>query len=266
MCCVSTVKAVAVQENKRRGVEGVFLPRLKSGASADEMKKNEQHGPPKIWDKLSVDEKKHLQECLNDLELEFGANSGDPLNSILMELKEKYNVHSKCMYCGRQHRGAYGLCKSCKTQLIRSKNVDMGENEIAKFSAAMNPDNLHWAFVDLETAQRIAKLFSPGKKLSWAKMQPIGDAFAQQKTKIEESMGVKEHRHCLVCGNLNRSSRGLCSECRAYIREHGCTKPMREGDYKANSGMVEAFSQFTRLGATGNDQLEDELYPLVKVR
>lgn len=228
------------------------------------MKKNTQNKKGRVWDIINEEDKKRLQDCLNHIELRFHMSSEDSLNKLLIELRNKYGSKSKCMYCGKYHKGLYGLCKTCKTQLVRTRSVDMGEAEIEKFSDATNPENLHWAFVNMENAQRIARLFTPGRKYSWTQMQALGKEFAELKKNIEKTMDIKEHRHCLVCGQVNRSSRGLCSECRAYIRAHGCTKPMREGDYKAISSMIGAVSQLSR---TPNEQTEtNELYPLVKIR
>ena len=226
------------------------------------MKKEAQEKNRRIWDIISKEDKKRLQDCLSNVELKFGMNSETSLNALLCELKEKYDAKNNCMYCGQYHRGRYGLCKTCKTQLLRTKNIDMGEEEIEKYSDAVNPENLHWAFVDIENAQRIARLFTPGRKFSWTQMQTVGQEFSKLKLKLEQTMDIKEHRYCLVCGKTNRSSKGLCSECRAYIREHGCTKPMREGDYKAISSVIGAVSQLSR--ATGEQS--SELYPLVKIR
>ena len=228
------------------------------------MKKNTKNKKERVWDVITKEDKKRLQDCLNHMELKFHMSSEASLNQLLIELRDKYGLKTQCMYCGKLHSGMYGLCKTCKTQLIRTKNVDMGESEIKRFSDATKPENLHWAFVDMEDAKRIARLFTPGRKYSWTQMQILGKEFTKLKENLEKTMEVKEHRHCLVCGKLNRSSKGLCSECRAHIYKYGCTKPMREGDYKAFSSMIGAVSQLSR---TPNEQTEaNELYPLVKIR
>ena len=228
------------------------------------MKKGSRKRPEKVWDIISEEDKKRLQECLNNIELKSRMSSEESLNELLVELSDKYTTKHRCMYCGKFHKGQYGLCKTCKTQLIRTRSVGMGEEEIKKFSDATNPENLHWAFVDIENAKRISRLFTPGRKYSWSQMQTLSKELNALKENIEQTMDITEHRRCLVCGQITRSSKGLCSECRAYIYEHGCTKPMREGDYKANSSTISAFSQLSR---TPDEQAEaNELYPLVKIR
>lgn len=228
------------------------------------MEKNAQNKKGRVWNIIDKEDKKRLQDCLNHMELKFRMSSEDSLNKLLIEFRNKYGSKSKCMYCGEYHQGLYGLCKTCKTQLIRTRSVDMGEDEIEKFSDATNPENLHWAFVDMENAKRISRLFTPGRKYSWTQMQALSKEFTKLKENIENIIDIKEHRRCLVCGQVTRSSKGLCPECRAYIYEHGCTKPMREGDYKANSSTIGAVSQLSR---TPDEQTEaNELYPLVKIR
>ena len=220
--------------------------------------------PQNVWERISEEDKKRLQDCLNNVELKVRMNSDKSLNQLLIELRDKYGVKNRCLYCGKPHKGLYGLCRTCKTQLIRKKDVNMGKEEVEKLSDATNPENLHWAFVDIENAKRISQLFTPGHQYTWTQMQVLSKEFAKLKENIENTVNIKEHTRCLVCGQITRSSKGLCAECRAYIYKHGCTKPMREGDYKANSSTISVVSQLSRSPDEQTDKRE--LYPLVKIR
>lgn len=220
----------------------------------------------RIWDTFTEEEKEKLQECLDNIKLERREAESEELNGILDELKEKHNAGHICMYCGKTHKGHHGICRSCKAQLMRCRSINMGEDEIKKFEHATDPENLHWAYVDMETAQRIAGMFQPGKRLSWEQWQPIGEEFAEQKKKIENALGEKEHRQCLICGEINRSRRGICLDCRRYIIAHGCAKPMKEGDYTPKSITTRNASEFATSGPLDDKIFADVAGPLRKVR
>ncbi len=221
-----------------------------------------------LWKGIAQEDKEMLQKALNETKFEkrMANFSESPFGQALLELKNKYHVDSSCMCCGRSTVSAVGVCLTCKRKLVRTRDVDLGREEREKFADATKPENLHWAFVDIETAQQIAKLFSPGEKLSWQQAQPILNAFAEQKTRIEEATGRPEQRRCLVCGTLTLSRTGLCTECRQFIREHGCAKPMKEGDFRTSRKDIEAYSRFSRAGL-GKAKLDNnDKFPLVKVR
>lgn len=229
--------------------------------------KTSRKGTP-IWDDMDKEDKEKLQKALD--ETKFTKRMANllesPFGQVLIELKNKYHADKFCMCCGRPTASSLGVCLNCKKKLVRTRDVDLGKEELEKFADATKPENLNWAFVDIETAQRIAKLFSPGEKLSWQQAQPILDAFAEQKKKIEAATGRPEQRLCLVCGTLTLSRTGLCTECRQFIREHGCVKPMKEGDFRTTRKDIEAYSRFSRAGLGKENVQNNDKLPLVKVR